>query len=135
VSLYAAAGGVRPTPQWFVQSQALLAELSRMRADARWAAIRERGRQINQRFSDDEYRRYKEKMASSSSSDATGDAAQRDRINTIYETDDFRDTTGGIVNLPMHYQHVYSDGKGNYVLTNDSGNKPGELWNAISPIK
>jgi hypothetical protein len=127
--LYAAAAGVRPTPQWFVQSQALLAELSRIRSDARWAAIRRKGEEINRRFSDDDYRRYKQTFS------ATSDAAQRDRINTIYETDDFRDTGGEIVNLPMHYQHVYSDGKGNYVLTNNTQNKPGETWNEITPIR
>jgi hypothetical protein len=128
-ALYTAAGSVRPTPGWFMQSQALIAELSRIRAEARWDQIRRRGQEINQRFSDAEYKQYKEKFS------ATSDSAQRDRINTIYETDDFRDTSGDIVNLPMHYQHVYSDGKGNYVLTNNSQNKPGELWNEIETIK
>ncbi len=127
--LYAAAGSVRATPQWFMQSQALLAELSRIRTEARWAAIRKRGEEINKRFSDAEYKQYREKFS------ATSDSSQRTRINSIYETDDFRDTNGDIVNLPMHYQHVYSDGKGNYVLTNNTQNKPGELWNEIQTIK
>jgi hypothetical protein len=127
--LYTIAGSVRPTPQWWRQSQALLAELSRIRIEERWRSIRQRGEMINQRFSDDEYARYKKSMS------ATSDATQRDRINTIYETSDYRDSDGGIVNLPMHYKNVFSDGKGNYVLSNNTQDKPGELWNAIEPMK
>jgi hypothetical protein len=79
-------------------------------------------------MSDTDYAKYKKDMSS-------GDAAQRTRINSIKETDDFRDTNGNIVNLPMHYNHVFSDGKGNYVLSNNSQDKPGTLWKPIRPMK
>lgn len=121
------ANTVRPTPQWHVQSQNLIAEMSRQRSENNWAIIRERGRQIGQ-ASDADYARFKKDMA-------RGDAAQRQRINSINETDDFRDTTGSIVNLPMHYNHVFSDGKGNYVLSNNSGDRPGQQWKQIRPMK
>jgi hypothetical protein len=125
--LYTIAGSLRPTPQWWTQSQAVLVELSRMRMENRIAAVRRRGEMINQ-MTDDDYARYKKSIAGS-------DAAQHDRINTIYETEDFRDSDGAIVNLPIHYQHVFSDGKGNFVLSNNSQSKPGELWNEIQPMK
>jgi hypothetical protein len=89
--------------------------------------IRRRGEQIN-RLSDEEYARYRKAFSGS-------DAAQRDPINTIYETSDYKDADGQIANLPMHYHHVFSDGKGNYVLSNNSNDKPGELWTAIQPMK
>jgi hypothetical protein len=121
------AGTLRPTPEWHVHSQAVIAENSRRRAQDTWRAIRERGRQIS-KLSDDQYAKYKKDMSA-------GDAAQRTRVNGIYETDDFTDTDGNVVNLPMHYRHVFSDGKGNYVLSNNSQDKPGELWTPIEPIK
>jgi len=127
LSLLNVANTLRPTPQWHIQSQAVIAEMSRRRVANNWEIIKERGRQIN-RLSDADYAKYKKDMAG-------GDAAQRTRINGIYETDDFKDTNGNIVNLPMHYHHVFSDGKGNYVLSNNSHDKPGALWEPIRPIK
>lgn len=116
-----------PTPQWHTQSQAAIAEMSRQRAANNWEIIKARGRQISQ-LSDAQYEKYKRETRSS-------DAAQRARINGIYETDDFKDTNGNIVNLPMHYNHVFSDGKGNYVLSNNSRDKPGSSWKSIRPMK
>lgn len=127
LELLSVAGTLRPTPQWHVHSQAVIAENSRRRSEAIWQAIRERGRQITQ-MSEDDYAKYRKDMAA-------GDAQQRQRVNGIYETDDFKDTDGNVVNLPMHYQHVFSDGKGNYVLSNNSQDKPGELWTPIEPIE
>jgi hypothetical protein len=126
-SLINVANTVRPTPQWHIQSQAVIAEMSRQRTANNWEIIKERGRQISQ-LSDADYAKYKKDMSG-------GDAAQRQRINSIYETDDFKDTNGNIVNLPMHYSHVFSDGKGNYVLSNNSQDKPGSQWKPIRPIK
>jgi hypothetical protein len=121
------AGTVRPTPQWHIQSQALIAENSRQNTANNWEIIRERGRRIGQ-VSDADYAKYKRDMSRS-------DDAQRQRINTINETDDFKDTTGNIVNLPVQYNHVFSDGKGNYVLSNNSQDRPGGQWKPIRPMK
>jgi hypothetical protein len=120
------ASTIRPTPQWYTHSQAIIADNSRKRAERVWESIRERGRQINQ-ISDADYTKYKTDMHSGEE--------QRKRINGIYETDDFKDSDGSVVNLPMHYQHVFSDGKGHYVLSNNSQDKPGELWTPIEPAK
>ncbi|CAN5541471.1 hypothetical protein BH10PLA1_BH10PLA1_02240 [soil metagenome] len=124
--LYAVCGTVHATPGWFTQSQKQIAENSQRRTANIWEAIKRRGEQINQ-VSDADYAKYKK--------DNFGDGGQRKRINSIYETDDFRDTNGDIVNLPMHYKNVFSDGKGNYVLSNNSQDKPGELWNTIEPMR
>jgi hypothetical protein len=126
-SLWSVAGTVRATPQWHVQSQAVIAEMSRRRVANSWEVIRQRGRQISQ-MSDADYAKYKRDSSH-------GDEAQRTRINSIKKTDDFRDTNGDIVNLPMHYNHVFSDGKGNYVLSNSSQDKPGSAWKPIRPMK
>lgn len=126
-ALFNAAYSVTRNPSWHIQSQAVIAEMSRQRIANKWEAIKQRGRQISQ-MSDAEYAKYKKDSAIS-------DGAQRTRINSINETDDFRDTNGNIVNLPMHYNHVFSDGKGNYVLSNNSQDRPGQLWKTIRPMK
>ncbi len=123
--LYNVVAAVRPTVGWFTQSQAVIAENSRRRSADIWRTILERGKQINQ-TSDADYQKYKKELSS--------DSAQHDRLNTIYERSDYKDTDGNVVNLPMHYKNVFSDGKGNYVLSNNSLDKPGELWTPIEPI-
>ncbi len=127
LALLNVAGTLRATPEWHVNSQAVIAENSRRRVEDNWRIIRERGRQIS-KLSDEEYAKYKKETAA-------GDAQQRTRVNGIYETDDFKDTDGNTVNLPMHYRHVFSDGKGNYVLSNSSQDRPGDLWTPIEPLK
>jgi hypothetical protein len=101
--------------------------MARQRTANNWEIIKARGRQINQ-LSDDQYDKYKRETASS-------DAAQRQRIQGIYETSDYKDANGDIVNLPMHYNNVFSDGKGNYVLSNNSQDRPSSGWKAIRPMK
>ena len=83
---------------------------------------------MDKQLSDADYARYKQSTSSSN-------GAQRDRINAIYETSDYRDADGQVVNLPMHYKNVFSDGNGSYVLSDDSRDKPGELWKTLEPIK
>lgn len=139
--LHAVAGSARPTPLWFTQSQAVIAELSRKRAAAKWEEIIARGKEIS-RYNDEQYANYKKAHASgggsgtaSSSGGIGSDEAQRDRINSTYETTDYRDTNGQIVNASIHYKHVYSDGNNHFVLTNDSRDKPGSNWNELPPAK
>ncbi len=127
MSLLHVAATLRATPQWHIQSQAAIAEMARQRTANNWEIIKARGRQINQ-LSDDQYDKYKRETASS-------DAAQRQRIQGIYETSDYKDANGDIVNLPMHYNNVFSDGKGNYVLSNNSQDRPSSGWKAIRPMK
>lgn len=58
--------------------------------------------------------------------------------DTILETEDFRDRNGETVRLSSHYNHVYSNGQGEYILSNDPSSHPavelGQDWQAITPI-
>lgn len=127
-TLYTVAMSVRPTLRWFTASQQIIAENSRRRGAAIWEGIKRRGEMINQmpitRADEDAYGK-----------GFNSDSSQRTRVNSIYETDDYKDANGSNVNLPMHYKHVFSDGNGNYVLSNNSLDKPGELWKEIEPAK
>jgi hypothetical protein len=51
---------------------------------------------------------------------AANDAGHSSSINGIHERTTFATPTGGTVDLPSHYQNVYTDGQGNYVLHNDA---------------
>lgn len=122
--LYAVGSTVRPTAKWFVQSQALLAELSRQRIANAAKVIAERAKMYDQ-ISDAQVNAFRQRMKSM-------DKQQHEFTNNyLYERDDYKDTDGSIVNLPMHYQHVFSNGQGGYLLTNNSLDKPGENWQEI----
>lgn len=58
--------------------------------------------------------------------------------DTILETEDFRDRNGETVRLSSHFNHVYSNGQGEYILRNDPMNHPavelGGDWQAITPV-
>ncbi len=123
--LHAAAATVRPDPLWWVRQQEVIGELQRTQQAANWKAILERGAQIS-KASDAQMAAFKKQMAAS-------DEAQKTRLDTIRERQDYKDTNGDAVNLPIHYKHVYSDGDGNYTLTNKPLN--GEGWTEITPAK
>ena len=89
--------------------------------------IARRGRQYDQ-MSTDSFNAWRESVSPS-------DTAQNDRINSIYEVQDFRDADGLAVKLPIHYQNYYSDGKGNYLMTNSTLVEPGSEWTPIEPAK
>jgi len=126
--LMAVGSTLRPTAKWWVQSQTLLRELAQQRIKDFSKAIAERARQYNQ-ISDAQMAAWRKEMKA-------GDAAQHEFVNNyLYERDDYQDTNGSIVNLPMHYSHVFSNGSGGYVLTNNSLDKPGEGWTEIEVAK
>ena len=56
----------------------------------------------------------------------------------MLETEDFRDRNGETVRLSSHFNHVYSNGQGEYILSNDALSHPavelGQDWQAITPI-
>ena len=78
------------------------------------------------------------------SRDASGGRAADDRVDvaglwsdTILETEDFRDRNGDTVRLSSHFNHVYSNGQGEYILSNDASHPAvalGQDWQAITPI-
>ncbi len=116
---------MRPVAKWWVQMFKVRGEIMRVRAEQRMEEIRRRGKMYDQ-MSDAEYAKYKESMKGS-------DQAQKDRVDTIYERQEYTDTDGSIVTLPIHYNHIFSDGNGNYVMTNNSLEKPSDLWTEIKP--
>ena len=73
-------------------------------------AIRRRAQVYND-ISDSQIASWKNRMAAE-------DEMQRRTINTIREVEDYPSHDGGRVKLPSHYEYVYGDGKGNYLLTN-----------------
>lgn len=123
--LLAAAASVRPEPLWWVRQQEVIGELQRAQQAETWRIIAQRGAAIS-RMSDAQHAAFKKHMAAQ-------DEAQKTRIDTIRERSDYRDVDGAAVNLPMHYKRVYSDGAGNYVLSD----RPveGAAWTEITPLK
>ena len=125
---YASAQSLRTVPQWFTQSQLLIMQATQRNHVIGMEEIRRRG-QFYDQMSDADMAAWKKSVGPSS------DAQQNDRINTIYEVDDFRDTDGTPVKLPIHYKNYYSDGKGNYVMTNSTLHEPGSDFTQIGPVK
>lgn len=124
--LLAVGATIRPTAKWWVQSQALLAELSRQRIANFAKAIADRAKMYDQ-ISNDQMTAFRQRMKSM-------DKQQHEFVtNYIYERDDYTDTDGAIVNLPMHFSHVYSNGQGGYLLTNNSLDKPNGNWQELQP--
>ncbi len=123
--LRAAYSTYMPTPKWFTQSQLLLMDLSQQRIRDFAAAIRDRAA-IYDQISQSQVDTFNKRMASM-------DKDQNQRVNSIYEVDDFRDTDGSMVKLSFHYKHTYSNGKGGYIQTNSTLNKPGSEYTEIFP--
>ena len=116
--LYALAGTYRAIPNWWVQQFEARQRIQNQRHVDAMAEIKHRGEFYSQ-MSDAQFATYKQNSAAS-------DVAQKQRIDGIYERQDYKDVDGSNVNLTFHYKHVYSDGSGNFVLTNNSLNKPND---------
>lgn len=62
-------------------------------------------------------------------------------LDYIRDVDHFRDTDGSTVNLPSLYSNVYSNGNGEYILTNEPTYDPNddpnslERWERINPAR
>ncbi len=124
--LYASAHSLRSVPQWWAQQQRLIMDITRRNHEIGMAEIKRRAQAYDQ-LSDASLAEWKKQQAAS-------DRQQGQRINAIYEVDDFRDTDGLTVKLPSHYAHHYADGRGGYLLT-DAAEKPGGAWTPLAPAK
>lgn len=120
-------GTFRHVPRWWVQMMELRSEIIAQRHRDVMDAIRRRGQMYDQ-MSDAQFRAYKEKTASE-------DRAQAQRIQSIYEVQDYRDRDGTLVELSIHPKHVFSDGRGNLILTNNYNDRPGSQWEEIRPAR
>ncbi|MEO7724964.1 MAG: hypothetical protein ABIU29_09835 [Chthoniobacterales bacterium] len=114
-------------PQWFTQQQLLLMEITKQNHIIGMEEIRRRGQYYDQ-LSDASFAAWKKSQASS-------DRQQNVRINRIQEGDDFRDSNGLRVKLPIHYKNYYGDGRGNYLMTNSTLDKPDSSWTELEPMK
>lgn len=114
--LMAIAGTLEMEPKWWNQMMQLRGEFLKKKHEDAMAEICRRGRMYDQ-ISDAQFAAWKRW-------NAQDNEAQRQRIQGIYEVQDYRDVDGRSVELPFHHKHVFSDGQGNYILTNDYNTKP-----------
>lgn len=121
--LLAIAGTRRMVPKWWNQMMQVRGEMMRVKAKNINAEIARRGKMYDQISND--------QLAAWKRSDAHDSEIQRQRIQGIQEVQDYRDRDGSAVELPFHHKYVFSDGEGNYVLTNDYNTKPGGSFEEI----
>jgi hypothetical protein len=124
--LYATARSLRTVPKWHTQMLQVRTELLRAQSRAMADTIAAGAKRYDT-ISDDNMKAWKKAQP-------IDDAKQNDRINGIYEVNDFKDADGLTVKLPDHYMNYYSDGKGTYLLTNKE-DRPGTDWTLIKPVK
>ena len=111
--LYALAHSLRPTPKWWAQETAMLAEIGRNRAAASAAAIAARAKSYNE-TSAASSKAFNDRMAAM-------DKSQHEFVNkVILDRDDYKNPDGSVVTLPGLYKNVYGDSNGNYVLTDST---------------
>lgn len=120
--VYAYAGTFAPLPKWWNQMMQVRQQIINMRGQRIAEEIRRRGEFYND-ISDRQHAAFMQRMRSD-------DEVQRRRIQGIREVQDYQDSDGSRVELPFHYKHVFSDGKGNYHLSN-TYQKPGEGFEEI----
>ena len=132
-TLLAIYGTFRQVPKWWVQMMEVRSEIIAQRHRDNMEAIRRRGQMYDQ-MSDAQFRLYKQKM-SGPTAGLHSDAAQDQRIQGIYEVQDYRDRDGSLVELSIHPKHVFSDGQGNLLLTNSYNDRPGAGWEEIRPVR
>ncbi len=107
------ANSLRPTPQWAKMKADHIAKMNQIAAQGaadRSRIIAESNREISRIITEG----YEQRQASM-------DRSHRQTINAIREVDDF--TTPGsntTVQLPYHYNHIYTNGNNEYILTDDA---------------
>jgi len=111
------ANSLRPTPQWAKMKADHVAKMNQINAQGaaeRSRIIAESNRQISRIITEG----YEQRQASM-------DRSHRQTINAIREVDDFRAPgSNTTVQLPHHYNHVYTNGNGEYILTDDAHYNP-----------
>src|SRR5690606_17685672 len=117
------AGTLQPTPRWALSLADLRAEIQNARHRANMqtlAAIAERGRAIartNAEIADTRLATWREQQASQ-------DRVHRATIESILEVHDWRGRDGSAIAVPHTYDHVFQDGLGNLILSDDPNYDP-----------
>lgn len=134
--LIAIANSCRVTPQWGrmrAEHQAKMLGIARQGAEAASKAIAARGRLLSD-VNDIIHRGYQKR-------NAIQDSTQRKLVNSIHGTEDYVVPGGSTsVQLPNAYKNVYTNGQGEYLLTNDALFNPntdpatnGQQWTGMKP--
>jgi len=140
-ALAAIFSSVRPNPAWVGEMQRYWAELARIRhrgnqerRQQAWAAHQKRMQTLNE-TSDIIANGWRSRNASS-------DRMQRMQVDAIHEQTPYATPSGETVRLPSFYDHVYTDGKGTYILNNDAFYNPNRDssvnnvdWQRIEPTR
>ncbi|MCC5806312.1 MAG: hypothetical protein JJU00_08280 [Opitutales bacterium] len=135
----AVVNSMRPTMDWQARIDELERRISQMEHEQRMNSIREFGRvqseiaRTNMEISEMQQSSFEQRMASQ-------DRMSRSFSNAVRDVDDFRRPDGGSVSLPSHYNHVYSDSQGGYLLSKDPHFDPNRLdqrggWQRIEPVR
>jgi hypothetical protein len=138
---------IRVNPQWHAYQNQMIVRLSQqqqMQNQQQLKAALERGRQISQEH-DRIWQQGQQRLQQIDqfydnihAQDAREDYLQGERVRTIRGTDLYNDPTrGGEVELPDTYHQVWSNGFGEYILSDDLGYNPNAAnpgsWNQIEP--
>ncbi|MBC8107508.1 MAG: hypothetical protein H7Z14_13025 [Anaerolineae bacterium] len=132
--LMSIANSARPTPKWAQMKADHSAKMNQIAAKGaadRSAIIANSHREIMKMIVDGDRNRQ-----------ASNDRSAYNFIKTIREVEDFQGPNDSTpVQLPHHYQHVYSNGAGEYIMTNDSLYNPNtdplvnnKSWDAMKPV-
>lgn len=129
--LLAIVNSLRQTPEYtqqIVQMQTKISQgnhESAMKTIETYRQISQSSYNANQEINAGIMNSYKQRNASQ-------DRSQRGFVNYIHDQQDYADpSVNANVTLPANYDKVFSNGKGEYVLTNDVSFEPGADWSSI----
>lgn len=129
--LLAIVNSLRETPEYTRQIVELQTRISRGNHEVAMKTI-ETYRQISQASYNAHQQVNAGIMNSYNERNASQDRGQRGFVNYIHDQQDYADpATNANVTLPASYERVFSNGKGEYVLTNDVSFEPGADWSSI----
>jgi hypothetical protein len=125
---------VRILPEWQQKMNEYFSELAR---------IRYRGQQERLQQSIAAHQRRMATLNETSDIIAQGwrnrsviqDRMQRREIDAIHEVTPFASPSGGEIRFPSIYDHVYTDGEGNFIAGENASADPGPGWRRVDPIR
>lgn len=129
--MLAIVNSLRETPEYTRQIVQMQAKISQGNHEVAMKTI-ETYRQISQSSYNASQQVNASIMNSYEQRGAAQDRSQRGFVNYIHDQQDYADpSVNGNVTLPSSYDRVFSNGKGEYVLTNDVSFEPGADWSSI----
>ncbi len=106
----AASLSVRPDPKWLATVMQLRAQINKTVSDG----IAERGR-INREAMQKSFEIHQESVRSRQ---ASNDRLHHQFINYIRDVEDYKTPSGNVVQLPSQYNHAYTNGQGQFMMSN-----------------